>query len=57
MEFGVVEFCVCGILHVEFGVWNFVLVEFGGSTVFLFSAEVVGSFSGRNISQPPVFSF
>ena len=32
MEFGVVEFCVCGILRVEFGVWNFVLVEFGGST-------------------------
>ena len=33
MEFGVVGFCVCAILRVEFGVWNFVLVEFGSYTV------------------------
>ena len=39
MEFGVVEFCVCGILRVEFGVWNFVLVEFGGSTVDQLSVD------------------
>ena len=50
VEFGVVEFCVCGILRVEFGVWNFVLVEFGGSTLLNISfvlAEVVAKFYDR----------